>query len=201
MFRPNRNWSNKSNKMRNKFLENCIVQLFELQRSVQCKVFWHGFNERGPDFSSWTNKPFVPPNQNFLLCSFQKEKTWRGSQILVLYLGTNTISMRAAIFLCTPSQSNTMYQSRFLLFNFIVYKRKEMIIIRITNYYYFWFIQNHYPRLLQVFNLYCVVTKPTVRLLLTKTRLYSGIQGACTITTALMKPPENNFQLSRLLEF
>ena len=42
---------------------------------------------------------------------------------------------------------------------------------------------------------YCVKPEPRVKLLLIATRPYSVMLDACALITALMKPPENNFQL------
>ena len=47
----------------------------------------------------------------------------------------------------------------------------------------------------KAYNLYFVVPKPRVKLLLTRIRLHLVMQGACAITTALMKRPENILQV------
>ena len=44
-------------------------------------------------------------------------------------------------------------------------------------------------------DVYCVMPEPRVKLLLIATHRYSAMRDACAVITALMKRPENNFQL------
>ena len=85
----------------------------------------------------------------------------------------------------------------------LLYMKKERIIFRMTNQYYFCFFKHPNPRMFYTCvrdcNLYCVVPKLRAKLLLTRISLYLAMQGACAIITALTKRPEINFQLSRVI--
>ena len=49
---------------------------------------------------------------------------------------------------------------------------------------------------LEFVDAYCVIPEPRVKLLLVATRPYSAMLDAFAVITALMKRPENNFQLT-----
>ena len=121
----------------------------------------------------------------------------------MLYLCGNDISFRATIFyVFQVSQIPCISLVFFFLISSYIKKSRELSLESQISTIFVLFktlILDCYT-CVRACNLYCIVPKPTVTLLITRIRLYSAIQGAFTIITALLKRPENNFQLTRVIE-